>query len=551
MGIRSFGLVAVLLLVCAPWQVHSAQLQDTNFALTFRVQKDEFDRGVKETEELLKFAIEQKMAPNTIMLIRAAGDKVKGALVDLEKRNKEEAAAEERKKDTSPAPTSFTDKDIGVKALKSEGAKKCNIKKHALEDLASLVNSGKLDLKKPFIVTGAMGKLDALRRSFTSETLMDNTEIELRYLSPVKAKEARSFDKQQSQVPEDEQLEYSMVTMEKYFINCFNHKAKPDFRKSGGADTEHCEQTVAAALLSNATVPQGDGIGGYLDFLQKLEPGRIEFASHAADLQPFVGKVDLKQTLSKSSSKYFTFGPAGSGEQLRQEGMPFSDALVHGKRRWFLMAPKDFTTLREKAKDVLEPASAFMFFEQQMEELVEEYGLGGKKMKFWECNQNPGEIIYIPGDTIMTSLNLDNSFSYKQHIATSKASVAERVDSNIWVPESGMIPTGYQFAACFGQVDLQAAGSMLGKQVNPMQGQIISQIMTQYYPSVVARNNLIIGVLSECYAALSGGLDGEQTYCGLAWEQCAAQLGRNAEMVGAAMPSWLSTKPPKPSKKEL
>ena len=48
------------------------------------------------------------------------------------------------------------------------------------------------------------------------------------------------------QVPEDEQLEYSLVTMDKYFINCFNLKAKPDFRKNGGADTEHCEQTVAA-----------------------------------------------------------------------------------------------------------------------------------------------------------------------------------------------------------------------------------------------------------------------------------------------------------------
>ena len=68
------------------------------------------------------------------------------------------------------------------------------------------------------------------------------------------------------------------------------------------------------------------------------------------------------------------FGPAGSGEQLRQEGMPFVDGLVHGKRRWFLMAPKDFSTLREKAKDTLEPASAFMFFEQQLEELVDDHG---------------------------------------------------------------------------------------------------------------------------------------------------------------------------------
>ena len=35
-------------------------------------------------------------------------------------------------------------------------------------------------------------------------------------------------------------------------------------------------------------------------------------------------------------------------------------------------------------------------------------------MKFWECNQEPGEIIYIPAATIMTSLNIQDAFSYKQ-----------------------------------------------------------------------------------------------------------------------------------------
>mmetsp|Transcript_10800 Transcript_10800/g.21684 ORF Transcript_10800/g.21684 Transcript_10800/m.21684 type:complete len:556 (+) Transcript_10800:80-1747(+) len=554
MGTRVLCLTPLLLLVLCVAMSDAAQLQDTNFALTFRVQKDEFDKALEETKELLAFAEEKKMTPNTIMFIRTARDKVVGALQDLVKRNEEELKAEERKKSTSPPPTSLTNlKDEGVRSMRSEGAKKCNIKKHTLADFASLVNNGKLDMRKPFIVTGAMPEFDALRRAFTSEILMENTQIELKYLSPVKAKEKRSFDKQDTQVQDDEQLEYSLVTMEKYFINCFNHKAKPDFRKSGGADTEHCEQTVAAALLFNGSIPQADGIGGHLDFLQRLEPARDEFASYAGELQAFVtSKLDIKQSLTRSSSKFFTFGPAGSGEQLRQEGHPFADALVHGKRRWFLMAPKDFSALREKAKDVLEPASAFMFFEQQKEELEEEHGLGGKKMKFWECNQNPGEIIYIPGDTIMTSLSMVDSFSYKQHIATSLTSVLERVNGNIWAPESGMIPTGYQLAACFPHVDLNAAGSMLGSSLNPMQGQIIGQIMGQYYPSVIARNTLIINVLAECYAVLhTPGMEGKQTACGVAWEQCAGQLARNADTVGAKMPSWLSTKPTRAPKKEL
>ena len=110
-----------------------------------------------------------------------------------------------------------------------------------------------------------------------------------------------------------------------------------------------------------------------------------------------------------------------------------------------------------------------MFFEQQMEELTEDFGLGGKKMKFWECNQMPGEIIYIPAATIMTSLNIHDALSYKQSIAPSAEAVVARVNSNIWAPESGMIPGGYQFAACFDNLDLAAAGSLLQSPVNPMQ----------------------------------------------------------------------------------
>lgn len=95
-----------------------------------------------------------------------------------------------------------------------------------------------------------VNSLEDMKRQFTAETLMMNTEAQLRYLSPAKAKAGRSFDKQQGgQVPDEERLEYSMVGVDKYFVNCFNFKAKPDFRKSGGADTEHCEQVTIVPCL--------------------------------------------------------------------------------------------------------------------------------------------------------------------------------------------------------------------------------------------------------------------------------------------------------------
>eukprot|EP00291_Cryptomonas_curvata_P000664 CAMPEP_0172181980 /NCGR_PEP_ID=MMETSP1050-20130122/18135_1 /TAXON_ID=233186 /ORGANISM="Cryptomonas curvata, Strain CCAP979/52" /LENGTH=525 /DNA_ID=CAMNT_0012855355 /DNA_START=122 /DNA_END=1699 /DNA_ORIENTATION=- len=514
--------------------------------MSLRVAKDEFERSLNESRALLEFAQEKKMSPNMLMFVRTAVDKIETTLKEFEKRKQLEAAAEERKKTSAPAPAIFTDKEISVKPLKGEGAKKCNIKKYTASEMPALFSQGKIDLRKPFIVSDGVTDFEALRRKFTAEKLMTNTEAQLRYLSPVKAKEKRTFDKQQSNVPEDEQYEYAFVSIEKFFTVCFNLRAKPDFRKMGGADTEHCEQHVAASLIdANFTDYRLRSLGDNLGWLQELEPGRAEFTERAGELQALVqAKQDLKSSLQRASSRFFAFGPAGSGEQLRQEGMPFVDGLVHGKRRWFMMAPKDFQALRDKAKDVLEPASAFMFFEQQMEELVEEHGLGGKKMKYWQCNQNPGELIYIPGDTIMTSLSLVDSFSYKQHVALSKSVVLDHVNSNIWAPESGVVPTGYQFAACYPDIDVMSAGAALGKQANPLQGQIIAQIMAQYYPSVKARNMLIVNILSECSGVFgAASVEADKTYCPKVWDTCLAQLHKNAQGMSESVPEWLSSVP--------
>uniref|UniRef100_A0A6T8N7S8 Uncharacterized protein n=1 Tax=Hemiselmis andersenii TaxID=464988 RepID=A0A6T8N7S8_HEMAN len=552
-----FGALLLLLLLSVCCRVADAappQLQDTKFALTFHVQKDQFDQALAETTALVEHAEANAMSKNTIMLLRAARDKVAAALDDLQKRIKEEERMEALKKTQAPAPASFTDALIGVKALKSDGAKKCNIKKYPSTEIGALLEAGKVDLKKPFIVTGGVPGLESQKALFTADILMKNTVSQLRYLSPVKAKERRTFDQQQQQVPDDEQLEYSMVSVEKYFVNCFNHKAKPDFRKSGGADTEHCEQQVPAAYLSNSSEGfRFTTTAGTLGWLQKLDQGRSEFLSRVQDLQPLVNpKVELTGTLARGASRYIVFGPAGSGEQLRQEGVPFIDGLVHGKRRWFLMSPKDFVNLRDKAADVLEPASAFMFFEQQLEELVEDHGLGGKKMKFWECNQNAGEMIYIPGDTIMTSLSLVDSFSHKHHVATTMSGVLAKVNSAIWAPETGQIPYAFQYASCFDGVDLIRAGETLGSSINPMQSQIIGQIMNQYYGSPESRNMLIINVLSECTAVFrADGLDAAKSFCPRVWGQCVGQLEANAKKIGKSVPGWVTKDPPKSGKQEL
>lgn len=90
-------------------------------------------------------------------------------------------------------------------------------------------------------------------------------------------------------------------------------------------------------------------------------------------------------------------------------------------------------------------------------------------MKYWECNQNVGELIYIPGDTIMTSLSLVDSFSHKHHVAHKEEQVLQKVNSGIWAPESGQIPFAYQYGACFDGLNLERAGEKLGHSINGMQ----------------------------------------------------------------------------------
>ena len=107
------------------------------------------------------------------------------------------------------------------------------------------------------------------------------------------------------------------------------------------------------------------------------------------------------------------------------------------------MEPKNFIALRESAREVLEPASGFMFFEQQLGELIEDFGLGAKGKKYWEINQEVGDLLYVPPSLVRVSVNLEDSFSYFERLHTSQATAQAAVDGNIWAPASGRIPDGY------------------------------------------------------------------------------------------------------------
>jgi len=194
--------------------------------------------------------------------------------------------------------------------------------------------------------------------------------------------------------------------------------------------------------------------------------------------------------------------------------------------------------LRKTASEVLEAASAFMFFEQQLSELIEDHELG-ESIPYYDTNQLPGDVMYVPNGLVMTSLAMTDTISYRQDVSTHPEAIPASINSNIWHPESGQVPAGFQFALCTG-LDLGVAGKTLGKEVHPQMATQVQQIMKQFFPESLSQNHLIISTLSECNAALTGKVKG--TYCEQIWQPCVQQLEKNAKSLKATLPEWLTQK---------
>merc|ERR1712060_700707 len=96
---------------------------------------------------------------------------------------------------------------------------------------------------------------------------------------------------------------------------------------------------------------------------------------------------------------------SGSGGKLHAEnGLPFFDVLIHGSRRWLLLEEKEMNRVAAKAREALEfdKTSAYMFFEEKLPELTEEFGL----KKCVEANQNAGDMVIVPSGWFRVSLSL-------------------------------------------------------------------------------------------------------------------------------------------------
>merc|ERR1712232_1413993 len=156
------------------------------------------------------------------------------------------------------------------------------------------------------------------------------------------------------------------------------------------------------------------------------------------------GAEKWKKQSGRMPYQFFVFGPSGSGDKLHAEnGLPFYDILIHGSKRWLLLKEAEMERVANKAREALEfdKTSAYMFFEEKLPELKEEFGL----KKYVEANQQAGDMVIVPSGWFRVSLSLADSISYYETVLSEKSTLVAITDNNIWKPQFRQ----YQLAYCY------------------------------------------------------------------------------------------------------
>jgi hypothetical protein len=247
-------------------------------------------------------------------------------------------------------------------------------------------------------------------------------------------------------VPED-------ISFNTFFKYCYGATKRP------GTETEHCEQTLPAAVLDeNITQyqlafmnpPAKTSILGLRQRMEAVLAKTLREPDTASAIGPLLrsSKSDNSTELAgtfvtrqlASLSQYMVLGSSGSGEQ-RRDMASIIDALIHGERRWFMMGEKELRRFMKKAGSDFQPASAFVFFEDQLAALKEEWGLEvhlddtqARSNAVWQCDQQPGDVLYVPPQLYRIGLSLQDSVSYLQHLIPTAQQVAEFISQRLWAP---------------------------------------------------------------------------------------------------------------------
>jgi len=503
-------------------------------------QKDDKVKSFEQVNGLLKHAREQKLEQHVINFLN-------NMVVQLQKVMDTEVVLADQK--LVAVPKDFTPNKYRVKAMPKLQTKKITTKKISAKDLKQRLVDGKdINFDVPMLVTNATGLFqgdswDNVRRHWYAGRIADDEVLEknfrVEYWPADKAK-ARLIGNMLHME------EAEMVSFSKFLVIC--HYGSPAKPKLPGQNTDHCEQVVdAQSMVHNQSELEELNIFPEIKNalpLQAAFKARL-LAAGAEEMQMILGKgaKQFNKQTAKLQNQFFTFGPSGSGDKLHMEnGLPFYDILIHGSRRWLLMKDEEMERVAKKAKEALEfdKTSAYMFFEEKLPELKEEFGL----KKYVECNQQAGDLVIVPSGWYVVSLALADSISYKETLLSERDTLATVTDNNIWRPQYQR----YSLAFCYDPQDLASLpGVDKGSEFEKWLSNALGQVKTEELISA------ILTVLFTCGSVLSLETSMPQfkvsslTHCTpKVWTQCRKQLETKLWEKGIqAKLEWLPKKAPK------
>jgi len=452
----------------------------------------------------------------------------------VEQFDKMNAAVEEQKAVDEAVPQRFTAGKYQVKDMKKIRAKKCTVKSLTVEELRSKLADGSFKIDQPMIVRNVTSLVDweKLQRSFALSRLMKD-EKSLPLLEYWKPDQARArLVGNQIQMSEPSQVSFS-----RYGSLCH-------VGKLGGTQTDHCEQTVGAHTMATAEELQMFNMfPEFNNTFYAMDEFRKNFAAAGgSNLQDILGE-SAKQWLKSNGQwnfRFFTFGPAGSGGQLRMEqGLPFYEFLIHGSRRWLLMTDKEIERVAAKAREALEfqQTSAYMFFEEKLPELQDEFDL----KKYQECNQDAGDIMFVPNGWYRVSVATQDAISFYEQLLNEKEIFKLVVNQQTWMPQMRQFDLGF----CYPPDEVEGLGGF----ANEKQRKWLIGALKDVKDAETVQATLTALVQCGGALALRSGfphLEVDQTtVCSAnAWKKCRAMLEKKLKGKSASL-SWIPEKAPK------
>lgn len=350
----------------------------------------------------------------------------------------------------------------------------------------------------------------------------------------------------------------TQISFREYFGRCFQDSAG---KRRPGTSTEHCQIEIAVSSVERATKSVAasaavridrnetlahslgspfDVYSQYTDRKARLYDEMV--ASKEELVEAFGGEINLAAFLEQThpsidatdSKPVAVMGPSGSGSVFfTSETSVVADRLIHGRRRWFFMEDAILQRLRREAGSDFAPTSAFGFFEDQYEELKEEFGLKiGGNSGAYVCDQNEGDVILTPVGMYATSLSLEDSISERESLVFDAKRLKESVEVSVWNP----LANTYDLCACHKKSTWGELGGWLGADHR-------SQLERAWESSVTADQEVQLAMKVLLFCTSLEAEDGppfSDSLCGRSLRPCARRVGSAVKQRGKKVPSWLA-----------